>query len=312
MSDPSLFVYCGHHKCASTWIIQILDQVAGYANLNLFRSWTQLETAKRRVPRSHASFSGDLIVYRNADIREVRELPPFRGFHVIRDPRDILVSAYFSHRYSHPQFPAFADQRAKLEQVDQSTGLMLEFDFCAKYLQQIATWDYNQPKVLELRYEELIRDPVLHFVRIFQFLGLLTQDSPPATPAHLQSPLTRAKRWTQQAAASRRTTASASAHTLPPLGEKARRKRILRRHLRNLLGDTPVTPGLIAQIVEQHSFENNSGGRRIGEEDQRHHYRKGIAGDWRNYFEPVHVAEFKRRYNAMLLELGYETDPDWC
>lgn len=200
-----------------------------------------------------------------------------------------------------------------MEQVDQSTGLMLEFDFCADYLEQIATWDYYQPNVLELRYEELIRDPVAHFIRIFRFLGLLTPDSAPASRiGTLGSALTSpAKRWMQQAAVSRRTTASATAHSLPPLGEKARRKRMLRRRLRRLFGDTPITPELIARIVQQHSFEINSGGRRIGEEDQRHHYRKGIAGDWRNYFEPVHIAEFKRRYNDMLLELGYETDPDW-
>ena len=72
-----------------------------------------------------------------------------------------------------------------------------------------------------------------------------------------------------------------------------------------------VIRGNSRKITERHSFQKKAAGRQKGVEKQTHHYRKGIAGDWRNYFEPVHIAEFKRRYNDVLLKLGYETDPDW-
>ena len=37
-----------------------------------------------------------------ADYAQVEALQPLKGVHVIRDPRDIIVSGYFSHKHSHP------------------------------------------------------------------------------------------------------------------------------------------------------------------------------------------------------------------
>ena len=64
-------------------------------------------------------------------------------------------------------------------------------------------------------------------------------------------------------------------------------------------------------IVERHNFARKAGGRDRGVEDRSNHYRKGVAGDWRNHFEPIHIDSFKRNYNALLLKLAYETDPHW-
>jgi len=67
----------------------------------------------------------------------------------------------------------------------------------------------------------------------------------------------------------------------------------------------------VREIVERYSFERLSGGRHKGQEDPRHHYRRGIPGDWRNHFTPLHVEYFKALYNPLLLKLGYEADVDW-
>ena len=68
----------------------------------------------------------------------------------------------------------------------------------------------------------------------------------------------------------------------------------------------------VPAIVDRHRFSRKAGGRERGVEDAHNHYRKGVAGDWRNHFEPVHVEYFKRNYNDLLLRLGYETDPHWA
>lgn len=39
--------------------------------------------------------------------------------------------------------------------------------------------------------------------------------------------------------------------------------------------------------------------------------RKGIVGDWRNYFTDKHVARFKETCGEFLVELGYERDFNW-
>ncbi len=40
-------------------------------------------------------------------------------------------------------------------------------------------------------------------------------------------------------------------------------------------------------------------------------FRKGLIGDWRNHFEPEHVAAFKEEAGDWLVDLGYEDDTDW-
>ena len=40
-------------------------------------------------------------------------------------------------------------------------------------------------------------------------------------------------------------------------------------------------------------------------------YRKGVVGDWKNYFTEKHVKTVKRVTGEMLIELGYETDLNW-
>ena len=67
----------------------------------------------------------------------------------------------------------------------------------------------------------------------------------------------------------------------------------------------------LRRAIERENFERLSGGRSRGEEDVNAHYRKGIAGDWRNYFnEPLKQA-FKERYGDLLIKAGYERDNDW-
>ena len=39
--------------------------------------------------------------------------------------------------------------------------------------------------------------------------------------------------------------------------------------------------------------------------------RKGIVGDWKNYFSPAHKQKFKRIAGDLLIELDYEKNHDW-
>jgi lipopolysaccharide transport system ATP-binding protein len=72
-----------------------------------------------------------------------------------------------------------------------------------------------------------------------------------------------------------------------------------------------VPRGRLRRAIENQSFERLSGGRERGQEDTGSHYRKGVAGDWRNYFtEPVKDA-FKERWGELLVATGYERDLSW-
>ena len=66
----------------------------------------------------------------------------------------------------------------------------------------------------------------------------------------------------------------------------------------------------LRRIIERASFQNRAG-RARGEEDVTSHHRKGVAGDWRNYFTDRIKAAFKERFGAVLIDTGYETDAGW-
>jgi hypothetical protein len=68
---------------------------------------------------------------------------------------------------------------------------------------------------------------------------------------------------------------------------------------------------LVEHCVSQASFEKLSKGRERGEEDPSSFYRKGIAGDWKNYFTEEDRRVFKEEAGELLIRLGYEEDLDW-
>ncbi|NEP84762.1 MAG: sulfotransferase domain-containing protein [Okeania sp. SIO3B3] len=63
-------------------------------------------------------------------------------------------------------------------------------------------------------------------------------------------------------------------------------------------------------LVHNNSFVNVTG-RKPGQEDVMAHQRKGIAGDWKNYFTDKVKQSFKEKFGDVLIETGYETDMRW-
>jgi hypothetical protein len=290
--------YFGHHKCASTWVWQLVARVSREIGLRHYLVLAQrtrqgrglltdyrTKSFERRELRTRADQAGaQFVSCITADREQLEVLAPRRGFHVIRDPRDIIVSGYFSHRNSHPTegVHQLAEHRERLKAASKEEGLLLEMDFARGDLLDLADWDYDRPEILELRQEDLAAKPYDGFVRIFQHLELLPQDEPTAGRELLGV-------WL------RRTLNRLSDR--PMLGP-------LRRPM-------PATGEILLGAVYGHRFEAKTRGRRAGAEDTRSHYRKGVAGDWVNHFTPAHVEAFNQRFEGLLPTLGYETGDDW-
>ena len=81
--------------------------------------------------------------------------------------------------------------------------------------------------------------------------------------------------------------------------------RVLLEHCR-----LEIAPARFREIVRANRFEAQSG-RKRGVEDTHAHERKGIAGDWRNYFTDAVRKEFKRCYGSVLVATGYERGFNW-
>src|SRR5829696_729703 len=67
----------------------------------------------------------------------------------------------------------------------------------------------------------------------------------------------------------------------------------------------------VQQAVGSASFERLSKGREQGQEDTSSFYRKGVAGDWNNYFTERDKEIYKEEAGELLIRLGYERDLDW-
>ena len=78
----------------------------------------------------------------------------------------------------------------------------------------------------------------------------------------------------------------------------------------NYLGVEELDEVKLLEIIDQYSFENMSK-RKKGQANNSSHTRKGIVGDWRNYFNEQSVTLVKQQLHDFILELGYETTADW-
>jgi hypothetical protein len=167
-----LIVHCSHHKVGTVWFRRVLSSLVDAYDLRL--------QSCRGEPIEAET---DIAFYRTVRRFDRSGLGgrPFRGSHVIRDPRDVVVSGYFYHLWTDEQWAHRVDEnawgglsyQAYLNSVDRHKGLLAEIERAAgSSLRDISTWDYDQPEFLELRYEDLIADEVGTFTRLFQFYGL--------------------------------------------------------------------------------------------------------------------------------------------
>lgn len=69
-------------------------------------------------------------------------------------------------------------------------------------------------------------------------------------------------------------------------------------------------PEIVDRVVEETRFEKMAG-RPPGQEDPSSFHRKGVAGEWKEVFTERDRRIFKEGAGDLLLELGYERDPNW-
>jgi len=263
-----LLAYFGHHKVASTWMSLIIERVSKELHLNHTICFDPASLGKPLEDFIRDN-NVDFISLTNASPKTVRNLDYSRAVHIIRDPRDIIISGYFSHLISHPVkgHAELTEMRDKLIQVPKEEGLLLEMEYSRLRFKALINWDFNQPRIMEVKLEDIILSPMDKMTGIFSFLGLLEG------------------------------------------------KHSLLNDIASKVGlHTPtnqLTHLKLAEILEENRFERLSQGRVPGVEDINSHYRKGIAGDWKNHFTRQHKDHFNNLFPGLLVKLGYEGDDAW-
>jgi lipopolysaccharide transport system ATP-binding protein len=114
----------------------------------------------------------------NANYRDTLAMKPEdRGFHLFRDPRDALISGYWSWRNSHQNNKdTLLEMRETLQAASLEDGLILMLDHLIMSV-QMEGWKVNSyDNILEVRYEDLVANPTKKFREITSFLKIDVTD----------------------------------------------------------------------------------------------------------------------------------------
>lgn len=239
------YLYVSYHKCATQWTERILRAVCKRHRLRA----STFDSRHPTVPDREARRTDFLMLtdYTTGmvDLAGIHA----RGVHVIRDPRDTLVSMYFSHRFSHAMnHEEIARNREALESRSLDDGLrwlMDESRFFLRIIDELGRWNFEDPRFHETTFERLTAEPEREFAEALDVLEL----------------------------------------SLPP------------EHLGEILADNRF--GRLQRAwAEDHP------------EATANHYRKGVAGEWREHLTGEILELFRERHGELLVELGYEACPD--
>jgi Sulfotransferase domain len=271
--------YCffGHPKSASTFFGGIMGRVAIELGRKYFYQQIALRGSLQKIQQTNPEF----IISQNSSYDAVKKLEkPYKAFHLIRDPRDICVSSYYSYKKTHAinGWKNLQELRDKINEKDIEEAMVEVFEFNRKFFKHMEDWNFSDPDILEFRYEDFIHDPEKTLIRAIEFFGLLSND---------RYGFSDSKGYTNRAI----------------------HKTGLWKYLR--FRQARISKGELEKISAKLSFQSLSKGRTRGDENTDSHYRKGISGDWENFFSSRLKERFKKEYGDLLIKLGYERDSDW-
>jgi hypothetical protein len=144
-----------HHKCATVFVGTYLKKFCELNAFDIFHSHHGDAKPQDDIPISfftNAAFNHSITS---------------ECLHIIRNPLDIIVSAYYSHRLTHPLYDwsLLESQRKILQQCDKDAGFYLTLSFLELSefypktpgpLHGLRHWDFDHPNIQTVRMEDLI------------------------------------------------------------------------------------------------------------------------------------------------------------
>lgn len=252
-------VFLGHHKCASSWFSGFQSQIANRLGATFKESDRKpVGTAFSGSENRMGGENVDFLSIRNAHKKVLREngLLDHPCIHVVRDPRDILVSAYYSHLKSHPVsgWPELIEIRNELNSLDLAQGLARELELLAPVFEDLSSFldGEGTERILCIKYEDFCTNNYGAVIQMMNHWDLIDEHDLTAARS-LQRGLIRCYNG-----------------VVERLGIGGF------RYKRTNLG---ADEGL--GIAYQMRFEKLADGRERGEVDESSHLRSGVAGGWR-------------------------------
>ena len=157
--------HCCTQKTASQWFRRVLcdPTVFRYTGLKPFR-YPKLGLREASIEGPLPRRTIGIHLYIDYPTYEAIPKPEkYRTFFILRDPRDIVVSWYFSAKYSHKQVYPIPELRRNLEMLDLREGLKYIIDAWNDFglFEAQRSWmgvPAGHPNIEIFRYEEFARD----------------------------------------------------------------------------------------------------------------------------------------------------------
>ena len=169
-NGPQLIMHATHHKMGTVWMMRVLEAVADRYGLTFQKSnkvGDIVDPDTQILFANHSQFSSE-------------QLGDFVGSHMVRDPRDCIVSGYYYHLWTdeawahvpEPQYEGLSYQQY-LKSVDQDTGVSAEITRFARYVEdyRMRFWNYEDDRIFEMKYEELLGNEKELFNELFRHYG---------------------------------------------------------------------------------------------------------------------------------------------
>ncbi|MCH2214326.1 MAG: sulfotransferase domain-containing protein [Flavobacteriales bacterium] len=265
--------YFGHPKSASSWLAGYMMRTTKVQGKKFWQG--QLTLTRFRVEDILAQ-KPEVIITQNSELKKCQQLKFEKAFHVIRDPRDIIVSSYFSYAGTHDTegWSELLELRRELEDKPIEYCIERMIYFNERDVNFMKNWDYNQANVLELKYEDMIQNMTKYLTKVMEYLGWLKNDESP-----LQGPI----------------------HFYNRVG-----------YTKNFLWLPKIRNHAVSEsFVQNLNDEINIEKLKRKKPSSKNHYRKGKSGDWKNYFNDRHRSIFRELYGDILIDLGYEEGHSW-
>ena len=155
-----------HHKVMTTYFSAVLKLLTQGLNIPYSQvNWDPPKKGARMVLAMHSHI-------------DAKAHGRYRGVHILRDPRDMIVSGYHYHKWTNEAWALKPDAtgesyQEKLNRLPTEEGLFAEIErFCDDYEAGLTAWDPRDPDILELKFEDLMGpEKTALYEQAFRHLG---------------------------------------------------------------------------------------------------------------------------------------------
>lgn len=187
-----VILHFSYHKCLTGYFNNVMGQLSKEFGFDRSHFQSRVDDFENAV--LGCKKKSILSVNNSSDLR-FDAYPSYKGSHFVRDPRDLIVSGYRYHLWTkeawcinpsfdwtsivkHPYFAKYVESQQEnfpfhtsyqdyLNRLDYEKGMILELLWRQEHFSQLQNWNFDNPNIIEKRYEDIIGNEHECFDAIF-------------------------------------------------------------------------------------------------------------------------------------------------